>query len=368
MPFDDIKQRFDFELNEKIYFALDILVTGKFYTLFSLLFAVGFYIQYNKYKENSRLFLKTYRRRISILLIIGVIHSLIWFGDILLTYSIIAFILILFRDAKTKNLFRWSLFFFIFPLLLDLALLPFTKDLYTVSPEYNTVEAHGTYPDMTAGDITHIFLNGSIVEIFFLNIHHIAWKYVSYIPAGRLFVLLGIFLLGYYLSSINFFITKTKSSVLLVSSLLIGLLATVAAKLLDGNSYQFPPTLLNTLYKLLQLAGQLFLCIFYITSIFKISQTQFGKKALRHLVPVGRMALSNYLLQTLMMIIIFYNFGLDLIGKLGLIPVSGIAVLILITQIIFSNFWLRYYRYGPFEWIWRSLTYRQKIKNRYQNK
>ena len=365
MPFDEIKQKFDFELNEKIYYALDILVTGKFYTLFSILFAVGFYIQYDKYKNNSMVFLKTYRRRISILLIIGLIHSLLWFGDILLTYSIIAFILILFRDVKTKNLIRWSMFFFIFPFIVDLALLPFKQYLITISPEYSAARAHGSYPDMTAEAIISTFQNGSVAKLFFLNIHNIAWKYLSYIPAGRLFILMGIFLLGYYLNSIKFFTAKAKPLYLLGSSLFIGLIATFAAKMLDGDLYQFPPTFSNILYKLSLLAGQIFLCIFYIILIYKISQTHIGKKALNHLVPIGRMALSNYLLQTIIMIIIFYNFGFDLIGKLGLIPVSGIVILILITQIIFSNIWLRHYRFGPFEWIWRSLTYNQKIKNRY---
>jgi uncharacterized protein len=64
MPFDDLKQITNFQLDEKLYSFLDIIVTGKFYTLFSVLFAVGFYVQYNKHKEDSINFLKTYRRRI----------------------------------------------------------------------------------------------------------------------------------------------------------------------------------------------------------------------------------------------------------------------------------------------------------------
>lgn len=109
------------------------------------------------------------------------------------------------------------------------------------------------------------------------------------------------------------------------------------------------------------------MCVFYVTSIFKIIQTSRGKRAFTYLIPVGRMALSNYLFQTIIMIIIFYNFGFNLLGRIGLMTTSAIAILILISQIILSNVWLRHFRFGPFEWIWRSLTYKERINIRYQN-
>lgn len=83
-PFDTLKEIINFKLNEDVYHLLDIIITAKFYTLFSFLFATGFYIQLSKHTEDSTDFLKTYRRRLFILLVIGAVHSLIWFGDILL--------------------------------------------------------------------------------------------------------------------------------------------------------------------------------------------------------------------------------------------------------------------------------------------
>lgn len=366
IPFDDLKQITNFQLDENIFSFLDFIIRAKFYTLFSILFAVGFYLQFNKYREDSIDFLKTHRRRIFILLIIGFIHSLIWFGDILLTYSIIAFILILFRSMKTKNVLRWALFFILLPLLLDLTVFPFAQAPDLISAGNTAAVAHVNYPDMAPKVVINIFQNGTITELFFLNIHNIVWKYLSYIPSGGLLKILGIFLLGYYLASIGFFTEKTKSTFFLIFSLIIGLLATISSKILGGNVYQFPPTLPNILYKFLIVAGQIFMCIFYIISIFKITQTSIGKRVLNHLIPVGRMALSNYLFQTFIMITIFYNFGFNLIGRIGLIPVMGIVAAVLVLQIIFSNVWLRCFRFGPFEWVWRSLTYWQRqpmIKN-----
>ena len=154
---------------------------------------------------------------------------------------------------------------------------------------------------------------------------------------------------------------------MLITSLIVGLLATFSAKTIGGSAFMFPSTPLNILYKLLVLAGQIFMCIFYITSIFKIVQTSIGRRAFKYLIPVGRMALSNYLFQTIIMIIIFYNFGFNLIGKIGLLHTSGIAILVLVSQIIFSHIWLKYFKFGPLEWIWRSLTYRKWINIRYPN-
>ena len=108
------------------------------------------------------------------------------------------------------------------------------------------------------------------------------------------------------------------------------------------------------------------MCISYIIFIYKIIQTSIGKRILKYLIPMGRMALSNYLFQTIIMIVIFYNYGFNLFGKIGLITTTGIAILILVLQIICSNIWLRHFKFGPLEWLWRSLTYKQRIKIRYE--
>jgi len=364
VPFDNLKQIINFPLSENIYYFLDIVITAKFYTLFCILFAVGFYIQFSKHREYPSDFLRTYRRRLTILFLIGIIHNLIWFGDILLLYSIMAFILILFRNMKTKNLLRWSIFIILLPLLLDLVVLPFIQVPESAATETTGAVAHVNYPDMAPQDVINTFQNGTIAELLSLNIHNIVWKYLGYIPSGGFFKILGIFILGYYLASIGFFTNKNKSNVLLISSLIVGLMATLFSKLLGGNPYQFPSTLPNIFYKFLLAVGQIFMCIFYITSIFKIVQMSIGKRVLKHLIPVGRMALTNYLSQTIIMIIIFYNFGLNLIGRIGLISVMGIVVAVLVFQIIMSNIWLKHFRFGPFEWAWRSLTYKKKLKIR----
>jgi uncharacterized protein len=364
-PFDTLKQIINFQLNEDLYHFLDIIITAKFYTLFSFLFATGFYIQLSKHMEDSTDFLKTYRRRLFILLVIGAVHSLIWFGDILLSYAIIGFILILFRNVKSKNLLRWSICILSLPFLIDLVLLPFSQTPTAIGFNNTTPIVHVNYPDMTPEAVINTYQNGSVVDIFLLNFHNLVWKYMGYFPSGQYFTLFGIFLFGYYLASIGFFTEKSKPILLFMISLIIGLLATFSARILGGSLYRWPPTLSNILFKFLLLTGQIFMCISYITFIYKIVQTSIGKRILKYLIPMGRMALTNYLFQTIIMIVIFYNYGFNLFGKVGLISTTGIVMLILVLQIIFSNIWLRHFRFGPFEWLWRSLTYKKRIKIRY---
>ena len=215
---------------------------------------------------------------------------------------------------------------------------------------------------MTPEAVINTYQNGSVADIFLLNFHNLVWKYMGYFPSGQYFTLFGIFLFGYYLASIGFFTEKSKPIVLLVISLIIGLLATFSARIIGGSLYRWPPTLANILFKFLLLIGQIFMCISYITCIYKIVQTSIGKRILKYLIPMGRMALSNYLFQTIIMIVIFFNFGFNLFGRIGLIQTMGIAILILAIQIIFSNIWLKHFRFGPFEWLWRSLTYKKRIK------
>jgi uncharacterized protein len=220
----------------------------KFYAIFSILFTVGFYIQWNKNKSDAVNFLKTYRRRLFILLLIGFIHGLFWSGDILFTYAIYGFILILFRNVKPKNLLRWSIFFIFIQVAIDFALLPFTEALLALNPASTTVLpiAHISYPDMTNETLIQTFREGSVLDIVKLNIHNTIWKYMSYIPSGGYFKFLGIFLLGYYLASIEFFTQKPKSTALIIGTLIIGLAITISAKLLGGSSYG---SYLQILYK-----------------------------------------------------------------------------------------------------------------------
>jgi uncharacterized protein len=365
MPYDELSLFPTYGADENLYQFLNIIIKGKFYRIFAILFGAGCFLQFNKYVNNSN-FKKVYRRRLFILLIIGLIHSLIWSGDILFMYALAGFVLILFHNFNKTNILRLSVVFLLFFILSDLIL--FFSYQGTTNP-YNSTSvslAHTNFPDMKPAEVMHIFRNGNIAEVFKLNIHNLVWKWMSKFPSGSFTNTLGLFLLGYYLASTKFFTEHIKSKKLLIVSLVTGIICTFVAKWTGGSTTKFPPILSNTFYyKTMLYSGQLSLSLFYMSLIANIAGTARGRHILECLKPVGKMALSNYLFQTLMCIIIFYNFAFNLIGTIGLVFIIGIAILLLVVQILLSKIWLKYYRFGPMEWIWRSLTYKKRIHNRY---
>ena len=117
------------------------------------------------------------------------------------------------------------------------------------------------------------------------------------------------------------------------------------------------PYLAGTGDEVLDLIGSLALSVVYATSIILLAQRVAWKPWLRPLAAVGRMALSNYLFQSLACTTLFYSYGFGMFGKVEPFPGLCLTIAIYICQALFSVEWLRYYRFGPMEWIWRSLTY-----------
>ncbi len=117
------------------------------------------------------------------------------------------------------------------------------------------------------------------------------------------------------------------------------------------------PFLTKQLGNLLWAIGGPALCFFYASAIVLLAQREAWKRRLAPLAAVGRMALSNYLMQTLTCTTIFYHYGLGFYGKVG--PAAGVGLTLLIygLQIPLSVWWLKHFRFGPVEWLWRTLTY-----------
>jgi len=95
--------------------------------------------------------------------------------------------------------------------------------------------------------------------------------------------------------------------------------------------------------------------------IVTLWQAEAWRKVLAVFAPVGRMALTNYLMQTAISLFIFYGWGLGYYGKVGALTATLLAFAIFAAQIVLSTLWLKYFAYGPVEWIWRQLTYKRRL-------
>lgn len=120
---------------------------------------------------------------------------------------------------------------------------------------------------------------------------------------------------------------------------------------------RFEPSWALTLATIAQSIGAPMLCFAYVSIFALLASTPTWGKRLSMLAPVGQMALTNYLSQSIVCTLIFYGYGLGLFGKVGSIAGIGLTIVIYLLQIPISHWWMKHFQYGPAEWLWRSLTY-----------
>jgi len=354
LPIEEIRQLPSFGTDLLIYKLNAIFVDTKFYTIFSLLFGIGFYFQFNKNRDNQSDFMKIYYRRLVFLMLFGLIHMFFWSGDILFIYGLVAFFFVQFRNLKARTLLIISGISFITPLFIDTFMLLFEPGYMVPTAKL----ALKTYIDKTPGEIEAIFSNGSFWDMTQLNLHNLKWRWFDLLPSGRFFKVFAFFILGFYLMDTKYFLTKAFSKSLLAVYLVIGLSLTLISKLVIGGSMaHFPSDWNDILYKLLFSFGQVNLSFAYISILTMAYNSNLGKKLMIGLKYVGRMSFSSYLSQTIIGITLFYPYAIGLFNQFSLWQIELLAVFIYMLQVLFAKVWLSYFAFGPLEWIWRCLTY-----------
>lgn len=355
LDFDIIKSFGNFEDDKMLYNILKYFVDTKFYTIFSLLFGIGFGLQISKNKDNPS-FPPLYARRLIWLLIIGSLHAAIWSGDILMLYALMGFIMLLLRNIEQKSKLKLALVLFAFPIFLDIIYMyTFAKELTPITPT-----ALKMYPDMTPEEVVAGFQSVNLFTVFKTNFHNVIWRWFDFIPSGRPFKVLGLFLLGSYLYSSGYFNEKVKKVKTFIILFIFGMGFTYLVMTLKGGVSAFSKTWMDILYKLIHEVGQISLSLSYI-SLIAILLNAFPKLFVWDaLKSYGRMSLTSYIGQTLLGILVFYPIiAFDYYGKLSLESIFYFGGLMLIVQIIFSMLWLKWFKFGPIEWAWRCLTYKK---------
>jgi len=317
---------------------IDILISTKFITLFSFLFGIGFAIQLSRAGQKGVSFLSFYPRRLLSLALFGLIHGIvIWSGDILLTYAILGTLLLLFRNQSQKAVLRWA-GIIVAAQILCLSALQLAK-----SPESGEGQ-----------DVVPVDAHRSIVQLFLDNWHDWVRRIESVIIA---LPLLSIFLLGLWvwrtgaLQRLDEYRPVLKR--VCAICLPLGLALNTASELLvslrpDATSTDWFANVLGVIFPPILSAG-------YASGLALLLGHDVWRRLLMPFAAVGRMALTDYLLQSVVCTAFFYLTGLY--GKLGPVWDAFAAVVIYSLQVVFSNWWLTRYRYGPMEWLWRGMTY-----------
>jgi uncharacterized protein len=329
-------------------------------------------MQYRRAQEHGTHFVPFFLRRMLVLLGIGFIHAyLFWIGDILLLYAVLGVVLLLFRNCRPRTLLIWAGAFLIVPLLINSALLGLVA-LGRSMPEGAAMvdaalaEQQRSYQALSA-QADQVYANGTFAEITRQRVQDMSFIYFTW--PFMAFNVLAMLLLGLY-AGVRRIFDDIAGHLPLIRRLwrwglvvgVIGNLTYVIAGQVSNRSDPSPQLILT-------LVGQTFgapaLSIFYMTSLVFLVQAASWERRLQPLASVGRMAISNYLLQTLICTTLVYGYGFGLYGQVGAAAGVLLTLAIYALQIPLSVWWLRHFRFGPVEWLWRSLTYGQRQPMRY---
>jgi uncharacterized protein len=317
---------------------LSAAVELKAFALFSLLFGAGLAIQFDRLADNPRR-TALLVRRLLILLLIGAVHLvLIWNGDILVEYALAGLIVLpllfgpawLVLAAATASL----LLFIAMPLLPPVV----------AFPSQAWIRDHIAQAAIAYGD-------GGFLDVLAFRIREIpaiSALHVAIFPRT-----IALFLFGALVWRSGMLRRTPQHKRLLfgiaAGGILTGGALTFAAE--DTSWFGWPAR------EAIERLGAVILAFGYGAAVIGLVSVPLGKRMLAWAAPVGRMAFTNYLAQSLILGWIFYGYGFGLFGRVGVTTALAIGVVVYAAEVAFSAWWLERYRYGPLEWLWRSAMY-----------
>jgi len=324
LPIEDIIKLGNFADDRGIYQIMKFFVDTKFYTLFSILFGVGFFLQISKNRYNPT-FPGTYLWRMFLLLGIGILHSVIWSGDILSLYALMGMALLSLRNIPVQKTLHVGLFLFFLPIVLSIIYMyAFAREL-PVLPKTALL----VYPDMTPQEVKAGFQSTDPWVVLQTNLHSLKYRWLSFIPDGRPFKVLGLFFLGGYLYATNFFTVHAKRWKLIILFFIVGAIFSFASLKIEGNVASYSRNWTDVLDKLLHEIGQLSLSLSYICILSRLVDTFPKFIGFTWLKNYGRMSMTSYLGHTIISILIFYPLvGLGYFGNLTLENTYYVAILV----------------------------------------
>ena len=348
--------------NNIVQMIVGIFFSGKFYTFFSFLFGLSFALMLTRNVGSNRSFYLRFAWRLVILGIIGFLHHLQWRGDILSIYAMLGFVMLLFSQASQKVVLTVGL---LLVLNTPIRVMNIYDFFWPKPAPAKTAQQPPAPPEEEANLLYKELKEGSYPEVIRSNYRGFKTKMDFQFSSGRIYVTLGFFLLGLYAGRRRLFqqLTAERSFFRKLTRAtgfgVLGLTAIGILLMVLFGSAQQPPKWAELTFWFLMDTQSAALTIFYIAGLTLLFQRAWWQGIASPLASVGKMALTSYILQTVFGTLIFMGYGLGLLGEIDVWQAALLAFPIFILQILFSRWWLSRFRYGPFEWLWRSLTYGQ---------
>lgn len=347
---------------------LDAFIEGKFYSIFSLLFGIGFGLQLQRHADKGINGLPIFKRRLWGMLFIGFMHMmLLWLGDIVFLYAWLGFVLIAFRNKPDRYLVKAAIFCLAVPVMLyPLRLINGYISLGT--PFYGLMMGIGKLVgiDFMKVNPAEMMAAPGVANYFKTNVIGFFFRQADLFDQVRPFKVFSVFLLGYWVSRnewhkkpelfLNWF--KKYFPIVFPAAIAIN----IGMAFVSWDTY-YSAQWMGLLKTVLYFLGvvPLSLCYVYLFTGAYISGRYPRLHAFTY---VGRMALTNYLFHSVLYALIFRGLFFGMAGKVGPIACMVPVLIVFPLQVVASRWWLQRYRFGPAEWFWRSLTYgrRQSMK------
>ncbi len=356
--------------DHKMLFLHHMFVEGKFYSIFSLLFGWGIALQVKRGLENGINPIPTIKRRLGFMLVLGFAHLMIWFGDIVLFYALLGFVLLPLRRFSNKILLVTGAILILLPILLYAAKIKWpwlnapADFLFKTGQKLDT-KLLGITSETSEARYAFLEKNAGWWDIFKGNLSGIFYRYGYLLFVSRIPKVLGMFLVGYVVGRSDFYKNILRHKKTLYRIIGLGLAIGLPANYMlghymswyEGDYFGFK---IKGLYQTIAYAaGVAPLALVYVALFMLSFQTRTGKKILSLIAPVGKMAFSNYIMHSLIGNFVFLHAGLGYGGRVGPVYCTLFGLCVFIVQIILSTAWLKYFNYGPLEWLWRSATYKK---------
>ena len=342
-----------------------IFVQGKFITLFSLLFGMGFAMMLERANATGTTGTMLYARRLLALLVIGLVHAiLIWSGDILLTYTLLGFVLLLcFRRTPVSRLPKWGIALYALPLLLTFAMAGFAtlaqQDPQASAEIQKGMAAQAQQIAALVDGERQAFGSGTYAEAVAQRATDTSAMLGFLVFFGP--ALLGVFLFGAWFMRSG--VIRDSAAHLPLFRRLRNLGFGLGLPLMLWSVWAHPTMSFSEMSlgsAAAQTAAQVanvLMMLGYLSVIVLAMQQPAWAQRLRWLAPAGRMALTNYLMQSVVCTLVFYGYGLGYFERLPRAWQPLFVIALFALQVVFSRWWLSRYRLGPMEWLWRWMTY-----------
>lgn len=330
-----------------------LFVDAKFYSVFSLLFGIGFGLWLARGGEAA---LPRFRRRLRVLLAIGALHAfLLWAGDILMLYALLGFTMPWFARKSDHSLLKWVVGLLAMPT--TLYLLAIAIRMVLTGSAAASADSMGVPPSLL-GKFEAIG-TGGVIDAFIGNGIFLLGRWADLLVSIRIPKVLGMFVLGLWTVRAGIALAPAAHRAMLVRwawrGLGIGLPANLIAAWGMEHWDYLPPSLGGLVAVAMQAIGVPLLAIGYAATIALLVVD--GRRIVSVFAPVGRMALTNYLMHSVICVVLSYGFGFGLWWRIGAAQAMAIAAAIIAVQIPLSAWWLSHHRFGPTEYCWRRLTY-----------